>query len=151
MLVAFPVELVLVGFPVELALVVLLVLELVLAPALYLVILEVSYGGWVGLGFPGALMGAILNVLPLSSGAGTPAAAKSAAKAAAKAQYSECTVISLCCPHPPSQGTQPQRSHRKQPLKSILTVFRSPVAPSRGLRSTDSARGRPGFTSWFPR
>lgn len=39
-LVAFPVELVLVGFPVELALVVLLVLELVLAPALYLVILE---------------------------------------------------------------------------------------------------------------
>lgn len=50
MLVAFPVELV--GFPVELALVVLLVLELVLAPALYLVILEVSYGGWVGLGVP---------------------------------------------------------------------------------------------------
>lgn len=82
-------------------------------------------GEWVQK-FPGTSTGTTLNVLPLSSGAGAPAAAKSAAKAAAKAQYRKCTVTALSCPHPSGQGTLPKRCHRKQPHRDILTIFSSP-------------------------
>lgn len=78
-------------------------------------------GEWVW-GFPGAFVSAILNVLPLFSGA---AAAKSAAKAAAKAQYSECALISLHCPHPPSEDTQPPAQPQKT-VSQMLHPYRPP-------------------------